>query len=134
MAVAIRPARRRRRRRARADRFNTYGHAVWWAIVTLTTVGYGDITPITHAGRIVAVMIMVSGVGVLGVLAGSLASFFRVGSPEEEDPTAVLATEVVALRQQVELLTAQLAVLVPEGAAGAAPDPDERGDGDPAAS
>lgn len=98
--------------------FDTYGNAVWWAIVTLTTVGYGDITPITHAGRMVAVMIMVSGVGVLGVLAGSLASFFRVGSPEDEDPATVLANEVVSLRRQVEVLTAQLATIVPPATGG----------------
>jgi len=55
--------------------FATVGDALGWGIVTLTTVGYGDIVPKTTTGRWVAVVIMVTGVAVLGVLAGSLASF-----------------------------------------------------------
>jgi voltage-gated potassium channel len=47
--------------------------------VTITTVGYGDIVPKTTTGRWAAVVIMVTGIAVLGVLAGSLASFFRLG-------------------------------------------------------
>jgi hypothetical protein len=58
--------------------FATFGDSLWWAIVTLTTVGYGDIVPETTTGRIAAVMIMITGVAVLGLLAGSLASFFRL--------------------------------------------------------
>ena len=66
--------------------FATYGDALWWAIVTLTTVGYGDIVPKTPAGRLAGVMIMVTGIGVLGVLAGSLASFFRIDPGKEDQP------------------------------------------------
>ena len=58
--------------------FATFGDSLWWAIVTLTTVGYGDIVPVTTTGRIAAVMIMLTGVAVLGLLAGTLASFFRL--------------------------------------------------------
>ena len=61
--------------------FATFGDSLWWAIVTLTTVGYGDIVPVTTTGRIVAVMIMLTGVAVLGLLAGTLASFFRLQPP-----------------------------------------------------
>jgi voltage-gated potassium channel Kch len=55
--------------------------------VTLTTVGYGDISPITTTGRFAGVIIMVMGIAVLGVLAGSLASFFRLQPDDEDGPS-----------------------------------------------
>ncbi len=48
--------------------------AIWWSIVTLTTVGYGDISPVTAGGRAVAVIIMFFGIGLLGMLSASLAA------------------------------------------------------------
>jgi voltage-gated potassium channel len=70
--------------------FATFGDAVWWATVTLTTVGYGDIVPITTAGRFDGAAIMFMGVALLGLLAGSLASFFGLDS---EGETAVADSE-----------------------------------------
>jgi voltage-gated potassium channel len=110
--------------------FATFGDALWWGIVTLTTVGYGDIVPQTATGRWAAVIIMITGIAVLGVLAGSLASFFRLGegdngagspggepaSPAETSSDAVLqalTAEVVALRHQVEALTQRLTGVPP---------------------
>lgn len=49
---------------------------IWWAVVTLTTVGYGDIYPTTAGGRILGAALMLFGVGFLGVIAGSMAAFF----------------------------------------------------------
>ena len=111
--------------------FATVGDALWWGIVTLTTVGYGDIVPETTTGRWVAVVIMITGIAVLGVLAGSLASFFRLdngnqsagSSPADEAEHAAdassdaalqaLAAEVSALRHQVETLTGRLTGILP---------------------
>ena len=50
--------------------------ALWWAIVTLTTVGFGDISPVTFGGRAIGVVLMLFGVGVITTLTGTLASTF----------------------------------------------------------
>jgi voltage-gated potassium channel len=53
-----------------------YGQALWWAVVTVTTVGYGDMHPVTAAGQGVAVALMITGIGLLGVLTATVASYF----------------------------------------------------------
>lgn len=72
--------------------FSSFGDALWWATVTITTVGYGDIFPVTSTGRVVAVVLMFSGVGVLGILAGALASFFGFGEDASEVAPTVTAS------------------------------------------
>jgi voltage-gated potassium channel len=54
----------------------TYSNAVWWAFVTITTVGYGDYYPVTNLGRFLALILMFSGLGIIGVLSSYLASTF----------------------------------------------------------
>ncbi|MDI1464111.1 ion transporter [Catellatospora sp. KI3] len=90
--------------------FATFGDSLWWATVTLTTVGYGDIVPITTAGRFDGAAIMFMGVALLGLLAGSLASFFGL-EPEQAaaEPTASndsVLNELSLLRAEVRELRA----------------------------
>ncbi|OMQ15081.1 voltage-gated potassium channel [Modestobacter sp. VKM Ac-2676] len=54
----------------------SYGDAVWWAVATITTVGYGDAYPVTAEGRLVAVLLMVGGIALLGVVTAAVASWF----------------------------------------------------------
>ncbi|WP_329371551.1 potassium channel family protein [Streptomyces sp. NBC_00669] len=53
----------------------TYGDSVWWMCSTITTVGYGDVTPVTPLGRTVAVGLMIGGVALLGAVTGSFSSW-----------------------------------------------------------
>lgn len=63
-------------REAQPDVFTSIPHAFWWAVVTMTTVGYGDVTPITLGGRLLATVIMLLGVGLVALPAGMLAARF----------------------------------------------------------
>jgi voltage-gated potassium channel len=56
--------------------FGSVPAALWWAVVTLTTVGYGDVVPITPLGRLVAALVMICGLGVFGLWTGILANGF----------------------------------------------------------
>jgi voltage-gated potassium channel len=56
--------------------FGSVPATMWWAVVTLTTVGYGDVVPVTVLGRMVAAMVMISGLGVFGLWTGILATGF----------------------------------------------------------
>jgi voltage-gated potassium channel len=59
-----------------AATFGSVPAALWWAVVTLTTVGYGDVVPITLLGRVVAAFVMICGLGVFGLWTGILATGF----------------------------------------------------------
>ncbi|MBA4495672.1 potassium channel family protein [Paenactinomyces guangxiensis] len=50
--------------------------AVWWAVVTTTTVGYGDISPVTLGGRVIATILMFTGIGLIGSVTASVATHF----------------------------------------------------------
>ncbi|TLM74610.1 potassium channel family protein [Pseudarthrobacter sp. NamB4] len=90
----------------------TFGDALWWAMTTITTVGYGDMYPVTATGRMVAAALMMSGIAVLGVVTASIASWLvqRVEDTAEavadaEEPVraevAELVAEIAALRREV---------------------------------
>ncbi len=74
--------------------------AMWWAATTVSTVGYGDFYPVTWEGRLIAVLLMVTGVGSFAAVAAGLASWFLESSEVSE--AAKLAKEVERLRNALE--------------------------------
>ena len=78
---------------AQPEAFGTVGSAIWWAVVTLTTVGYGDMTPVTTLGKALGTVIMLLGVGTVALPAAMLAGRF--------------SEEIQARRGQLETLIAR---------------------------
>jgi voltage-gated potassium channel len=106
----------------------TGGDSLWWAIVTMTTVGYGDQYPVTPLGRATGTFVMLTGLGIIGALASILASFLVTSSPTEvaaDEPAETPATqappvhtaapadgELALLRARIEEMHATLSRLV----------------------
>jgi voltage-gated potassium channel len=63
-------------RSAKGSNIHDFGQGLWWAMVTVTTVGYGDRYPVTPFGQGVAIVLMLVGIGLIGVLTATVASFF----------------------------------------------------------
>jgi voltage-gated potassium channel len=76
-------------RHAHGATIRTFGDAVWWACATLTTVGYGDVTPVTAGGRVIAAAVMFLGLALLGAVTGSFSSWLiQVFTRDDERPPA----------------------------------------------
>ncbi len=92
-----------------ANGFVNLGDCLWWAVVTFTTVGYGDLSPVTSAGRMAAVFLMLGGVALIGSLAASLGSFLNKEEQGTDDQDMdVLVGEVRALRAEIAELRSAL--------------------------
>jgi voltage-gated potassium channel len=86
-----------------------FGDAVWWSITTITTVGYGDFYPVTTDGRLVAVLLMIGGISLIGMITATVATWI-VHRVAEEDITkqAATAAQIEELRTQITQLTTLL--------------------------
>jgi voltage-gated potassium channel len=86
----------------------TFGIAIWWSCVTVTTTGYGDYVPMTDAGRWVAVGLMLGGVALAGVITATLASWvLERASREHDDQEPATRAQVRVLMEKIDALTAQ---------------------------
>ncbi|MBM7543789.1 potassium channel family protein [Periweissella beninensis] len=89
----------------------TFGNSLWWAIVTVTTVGYGDITPTTPIGRALAVILMFLGIGLIGTLTSAITNIMGRTFGHEEDFAAesnLTMQEIEELHKEIRQLTASV--------------------------
>ncbi len=89
------------------DKFHRLSDAVWWSFVTLTTVGYGDVSPMTIGGRAVAVITMIVGIGIFGTfvsLIGSsfLATFHEIAHQQQTSPPDVAESDAQPTEPRVK--------------------------------
>jgi voltage-gated potassium channel len=100
--------------RAADANITTGGDALWWALVTITTVGYGDFFPVTTAGRITGAFVMFAGVGIIGALASILASVLVPAPKTEEEPefpaTDTVRDELVEIKAELSALRRSLSI------------------------
>jgi voltage-gated potassium channel len=87
----------------------TISDALWWALATITTVGYGDRVPTTNGGRIIASVLMLMGIGVFSVLTSYLSSLFiNRGHQTLKTDNEYLNQRLTAIEEQLKSLTEQL--------------------------
>ncbi|RNF41278.1 potassium channel family protein [Planococcus salinus] len=88
---------------------NTFSDALWWAIVTTTTVGYGDISPTTPLGRVLAVILMLVGIGIIGTFTSSITSYFGNRNKKTHNEQVL---ELLQSIEEIDNLTAEDVELV----------------------
>lgn len=90
---------------------SSFGDAIWWAVVTVSSVGYGDHYPVSAVGRTVASAVMVLGIGLVSVMTASFAAWLVKQDEKVEDARiSELTEQVTALNAQVAALAAHLMV------------------------
>jgi len=96
------------------EKVNNIGDALWWAIVTTTTVGYGDISPSSTAGRIIAIVLMLIGIGTIGMLTGSIATYFISDKKNNDDVLDLIHKKINNLENLNEVEFNELIRLINE--------------------
>lgn len=76
-------------RDAQPEQFASVFHSLWWAVITLTTVGYGDVYPVTAGGRVFTFVILIIGLGIVSIPAGLIASALSKAREMEESKARI---------------------------------------------
>ncbi|MGF7436931.1 potassium channel family protein [Lentilactobacillus senioris] len=84
--------------------------SLWWSVVTATTVGYGDVTPKSEGGKVVAAVLMFGGIGFIGLLTSTITDYFTKNDEKDKAVKAIeqLTKQVTRLSRQVDKLETEL--------------------------
>ncbi|MGH9123124.1 MAG: potassium channel family protein [Acidimicrobiales bacterium] len=108
---------------AKGSNIHSYPDALWWAVVTVTTVGYGDRYPVSAGGRAVALVLMLVGIGLIGVLTATVASVFikehtdatkaefKKGHADLGQQLAVISDRLADVERRLGATTAEMAAV-----------------------
>ena len=88
-------------KKGRKANIKTANDAIWWSVTTITTVGYGDKYPLTMEGRVIAMVLMLSGVGLFGTLSGLVASFFLGARGDESAELKEILARLRAIEKKL---------------------------------
>ena len=86
----------------------TYSDGLWWALVTITTVGYGDITPISTLGRIIAGALMVMGIGFIATITAAVSSYFISSFNDNEVTINDLGEKLDKIEKELNILKKEI--------------------------
>ncbi len=93
-----------------------FGDAIWWAITTITTVGYGDMYPVTTTGRVIAALLMIGGISLVGSITATIASWIvQTVAVDDAASAAVTAAHINELRAEIASLREELRSPAVEG-------------------
>lgn len=90
------------------DEFDSFGEAIWWAVQTVTTVGYGDVTPRDTTGRVIGAIVMLAGIGFVTVATATITATFiegarrRLQDADGADPVATALAEISERLDRIE--------------------------------
>ncbi|AOZ73431.1 hypothetical protein BK816_02570 [Boudabousia tangfeifanii] len=100
-------------RNAADTQIQTFPQALWWAIATVTTVGYGDTVPVSADGRVIAIALMIFGIALLGVVTGLLSSWIiqKVTEEDPEDETSQILQKMSEQEILIRELTQEVKAL-----------------------
>jgi voltage-gated potassium channel len=99
------------------DGFPTIGSGLWWAVQTVTTVGYGDHVPETTPGQLLAALVMLFGIGFLTVITASITGAFVARSRQEFDEKEDKTDDTAEIIQRLDRIEASLASLASQKSA-----------------
>jgi voltage-gated potassium channel len=106
---------------------HNYPDALWWAVTTITTVGYGDRFPMSAAGRGVAVVLMVSGIALFGIITASIAAYFVEQQADQQDQD--VADRLDRVLDRLDAIEAKLSMGRAGGGSEVPDEPDVDGSG-----